>query len=130
MEWSLPTPTRAKWFKPHTPGRWRKLRIAGLAIASLAALLLVLFAVHQLLLPILAWLMPALVTPFYDLGVYGFYPTRQFVSFDLEAPITKRLRWDSSCDGGYVLISPGGGSVPHPGPMILDSRGELVSTLR
>lgn len=121
MEWKT-TPSR--WFKPHT--RWRKLRITGLAIAFLAALLTTLYAIHHLLLPIIAWLFPALVTPFYDLGVWGFYPTQKFVTFDGQAPVTKRLRWDSSCDGGYVLISPNGDSVPQPGPMILDSRGELV----
>lgn len=62
----------------------------------------------------------------YDLGWYGFGPSRGYVSFGYESPRVEIERWDPECDSRYVFIAPRGDSVPYAGPMILDSRGELV----
>ena len=63
-----------------------------------------------------------------DNGDYGFYPTRSYVTQqDLMSPATNFLQWSPECDDGlYYFITPRGHSVPNPGPMILDRRGELV----
>jgi hypothetical protein len=60
-----------------------KLRIAVFALVAVASLLVGLFILHQALLPILAWFIPALEVPFYDLAVYGAYPEQEYVSFDI-----------------------------------------------
>lgn len=62
----------------------------------------------------------------YDLGLYGFYPSRSYVSFDYNSPDVEITKWDSRCDTSYTFLSPRGASISHPGPMILDARGELV----
>ncbi|KAK1145181.1 hypothetical protein N8T08_004614 [Aspergillus melleus] len=62
----------------------------------------------------------------YDLGLYGFGPSRSYVSFDYESPVVEISEWGSGCDPRYMLIAPRGDSVANPGPMILDSQGELV----
>lgn len=90
------------------------------------AVLLALFLVHQWLLPFVAFIVPAVQTPFYDLGVYGAYPTQQYASFHLEGPRAQHLRWNDRCDSGLILMTPNGPSIERPGPMILDSRGDLV----
>ncbi|KAK3714349.1 hypothetical protein LTR37_007935 [Vermiconidia calcicola] len=63
-----------------------------------------------------------------DNGTYGFYPTRSYsTAEDVKAPETNFLQWDSQCDDGMMyFITPRGYSLPRPGPMILDRRGELV----
>lgn len=68
-------------------------------------------------------------THLYDWGFYGAYPQRAFKSFDLLEPSVNFVKWDERCDdGGYYLISPNGKYVTYPGPVILDSRGNLVWT--
>lgn len=62
----------------------------------------------------------------YDLGLYGFGPSHSYVSFDEESPIVEISPADSQCDPRYTFLAPRGDSVAHPGPMILDARGELV----
>lgn len=64
----------------------------------------------------------------YDLGFQGFYPTQHFQSVDLEPPATQFTRWDSRCDPGHLFITPRGPFVSGSarGPVILDSKGELV----
>ena len=78
--------------------------------------------------------LPDLPPPVYDIaidnGAKGFYPTHSFKTFqnDVSAPLTNFLKWSPECDDGlHYFITPRGRSMPHvPGPMILDSRGELV----
>ncbi|KAK5175890.1 uncharacterized protein LTR77_001030 [Saxophila tyrrhenica] len=63
-----------------------------------------------------------------DNGTYGYYPTRRYVTApDVKAPETNFLQWSPQCDDGLLyFITPRGYSLPRPGPMILDRRGELV----
>ncbi|KAL3491096.1 ASST-domain-containing protein [Aspergillus germanicus] len=65
----------------------------------------------------------------YDLGAYGFGPSRSYVSFQYQSPAVEitAVDDDRACDdSGYTFLSPRGDSVAHPGPMILDANGELV----
>ena len=64
----------------------------------------------------------------YDLGFHGIYPTQRYTSFDHSSPSVRITKWDARCDSEdtYVLLSPHGRSVPNPGPVILDARGNLV----
>lgn len=101
-------------------------RIVFLTLSILLGLSLVLLTLHQIVLPIVGWLIPSLVPSLYDLAVYGPYPTNEYVTFDLEAPSPSIVKWDDACDNGHVLVSPFGSSVPHAGPMILDNKGNLV----
>jgi Arylsulfotransferase (ASST) len=92
-----------------------------------AVLTLLVLGFLQLTLPSVAWLFPDLETPFFDLGVYGAYRSRKYVSFNLTSPLLTTPRWDDQCDdGSYVLLTPKGASVPHAGPTIVDTRGNLV----
>ena len=104
----------------------KKLRAVFFASAAVACAFLVLFAVHQLVLPVIAWIFPSLETPFYDLAVYGGYRTQDYVSYNLSSPRISQLRWDDECDNGFIFVTPQGKSVEHPGPMILNSQGNLV----
>lgn len=81
---------------------------------------------HQLFLPIVGLLIPAFVPGLYDFGVYGAYPTRPHVTFDQASPDVSVVAWDDSCDKGHVLVSPFGDAVQHDGPVILDSKGDMV----
>ena len=62
----------------------------------------------------------------YDTGYLGAYPHRTFSSFDNVEPIINIHTWNEQCAHGYYLLTPRGGSVPNPGPMILDGHGNLV----
>ncbi|CAK3918115.1 hypothetical protein AC578_9942 [Lecanosticta acicola] len=94
------------------------------ALALTVPLLLLL--IHQTILPLLVLLFPALEPTFFDLGLYGAYPSQHFATFPLCAPQPKHIRWNEKCDNGLILMTPNGPSVERPGPMILDSKGELV----
>ncbi|KAK3724122.1 hypothetical protein LTR37_001244 [Vermiconidia calcicola] len=119
--------TRRQWITPaRAKPLGRFLRIGAFTVLGITALTLILVLIHRGLLPVVAWLFPSLQKPFYDLAVYGAYPTREFVSFGLNAPTPSRVLWDESCDGGFILVGPNGPSVPQSGPMILDTNGELV----
>lgn len=104
----------------------RHLRLAGLFAAAVAGLVVAVLAVHQLVLPVIGWIFPSLESTFFDLAVYGGYPQRSYVSHNLTSPDLQQVRWDDRCDNGLIFISPQGKSVEHPGPMILDARGNLV----
>ncbi|GME47107.1 Arylsulfotransferase [Neofusicoccum parvum] len=62
----------------------------------------------------------------YDQGLYGAYPWREYTSFDLASPRVNVLESSVQCDQGYVFLEPRGRSVSTPGPMILDHEGNLV----
>ncbi|EXJ90318.1 hypothetical protein A1O1_03417 [Capronia coronata CBS 617.96] len=67
-----------------------------------------------------------LTSKLYDWGMRGLVPRQTYHSFRLKAPQLNYAQWDERCDDGYSLISPRGHHVPHPGPIIMDSGGELV----
>jgi hypothetical protein len=104
----------------------KHLRLAALLLVAVAGLLVALLAVHQFVLPVVGWIFPSLETTFFDLAVYGGYPQRTYVSHNLTSPDLQQVKWDDKCDNGFIFISPQGKSVEHPGPMILDARGNLV----
>ncbi|KAF2774079.1 hypothetical protein EJ03DRAFT_240441, partial [Teratosphaeria nubilosa] len=83
---------------------------------------------QQLLVPILVWLAPSLEIGFYDLGFYGAYRTQDYISFGLKSPQASIVRWDDTCDHGYVFLDPSGPSPDHKGPLIIDARGNLIWT--
>ncbi|KAL2801992.1 ASST-domain-containing protein [Aspergillus granulosus] len=64
----------------------------------------------------------------YDLGAYGFGPSRSYASFQYESPLVEITAGDgdNACDDRYTFLAPRGDSVVHPGPMIIDANGELV----
>jgi hypothetical protein len=65
-----------------------------------------------------------------DNGTFGYYPIRTYATEEgLSSPQTNFLQWNQRCDDGrYYFVTPRGWSIPDPGPMILDERGELVWT--
>ncbi|EAW12330.1 arylsulfotransferase family protein [Aspergillus clavatus NRRL 1] len=64
----------------------------------------------------------------YDLGLYGFGPSRSYKSFEYESPLVEITEWGAGCDPRYTFLAPRGDSVAYPGPLILDADGELVWT--
>ncbi|OGE52880.1 hypothetical protein PENARI_c009G00103 [Penicillium arizonense] len=103
----------------YLPIRWIALLVAALG----GAIVFYIFAVPQLLrLRFRAGL------SWYDLGAQGLGPTKDYVSFDQESPIVEISPPGAQCDPRYTFLAPRGDSVAHPGPMILDSAGELVWT--
>jgi hypothetical protein len=64
----------------------------------------------------------------YDLGVQGFGPDRNYISFDQESPVVEITPPGAKCDPRYTFLAPRGDSTAHPGPMILNPAGELVWT--
>lgn len=63
-----------------------------------------------------------------DQGSSGSFPVRSLRTTRLQPPHTNFATWSPECafeDASYFL-TPKGHKVPSPGPMILDSRGELV----
>ncbi|KAJ5503723.1 hypothetical protein N7463_006597 [Penicillium fimorum] len=64
----------------------------------------------------------------YDLGVHGFGPDRNYISFDQESPVVEITPSGAKCDPRYTFLAPRGDSIAHPGPMILNPDGELVWT--
>jgi hypothetical protein len=106
----------------------RVFRFTIIGAVVLACSILLLALLQQLLVPILVWFIPSLETLFYDLAFFGAYRTQSFISFNLSAPQPSVVRWDASCDSGYVFIDPSGPAPDHRGPVILDARGNLVWT--
>lgn len=124
----LPLAATTHSISPDMLSQRPKTRLAVLFLAAVTSFFICLFVVHQALLPILAWFIPALEVPFYDLAVYGAYPEQEYVSFDLPASQPNLVAWDDQCDSGNVFITLSGPSIAHPGPSILDARGGLVWT--
>jgi len=63
-----------------------------------------------------------------DNGTFGYYPSRNFITEDgISAPHTNWLQWKPKCDDGmFYFLTLKGWSISQPGPMILDSHGDLV----
>ena len=62
----------------------------------------------------------------YEWGLLGPYPQQSYRSFWLSGPLTYFVQRDPNCGTGYIFMSPRGSKVSSPGPMIIDSEGELV----
>ena len=119
-------PAFHQWLSANAQILMRVLRIGGFALLAVTGVLLVLVLIHQGLLPLLAWFFPSLETSLYDLAVYGAYPTRKYISFNLESPRPSAVKWEDSCENGHVFVGPYGSSVTHSGPVMLDPLGGLV----
>lgn len=103
-------------------GRSDRRRLLPAVLAAIGGLILFwLFAVPQLL-----RFRFRLGLSRYDLGLYGFGPSRSFVSFDEQSRTVEISPAGAQCDPGYTFLAPRGDSVAHPGPMIVDAHGELV----
>lgn len=64
----------------------------------------------------------------YDWGLYGAYPRRSYESFAWASPWVNLVQTSPRCDAdaAYTFIEPRGDAVPHPGPVALDNKGNLV----
>ncbi|KAL2823770.1 ASST-domain-containing protein [Aspergillus cavernicola] len=100
--------------------------LARICIASAVVSLLYLF--HLFAIPQLTRFRFRGNLSWYDLGVYGFGPSRGYNSFEYESPVVEITNDEdgAGCDPRYTFFAPHGDSVAHPGPMILDAQGELV----
>lgn len=58
---------------------------------------------------------------------YGYYPYRSYQTTDLISPQFRTLVDSPQChDDRYVFFTPRGYSISAPGPMIVDSHGDLI----
>lgn len=101
-------------------------RFSGLHVATIGALLSLLYLFYVFAVPQLRRLHLRTDLSWYDLGLYGFGPSQDYVSFDYESPALQISEQGSGCDSRFTFLAPRGDSVAQPGPMILDSRGELI----
>lgn len=119
-----PTPARQTKAMPR-----RALYTALRLLTCTAAVALALLCIHRAILPLTAWLIPSLRGPFFDLAVYGAYPTESFHSFSQSGPAPSIVQWHDSCNDGLILLSPHGPETSSAGgPMILDAYGRLIWT--
>lgn len=65
------------------------------------------------------------LTP-YDIGFDGFAPSQGYHSSEFKSPKLAFIHTDARCSQDYIFFAPNGASIPRPGPVILDSNGELV----
>lgn len=100
-------------------------KIAWRTLASTGILLVIL---RYIFVPLLVYIYPNSQAYLLDSGIYGAYPTREYVSTNLTSPQASVLEMDDSCAAGLVLLSIEGISVSHSAPMILDMYGNLVWT--
>ncbi|RAL10162.1 arylsulfotransferase family protein [Aspergillus homomorphus CBS 101889] len=101
-------------------------RLSGLHVATIGALVSLLYLFYTFAVPQLRRLHLRTDLSWYDLGLYGFGPSQDYVSFDYESPVVQILEAGSGCDSRFTFLAPRGDSIAQPGPMILDSRGELI----
>lgn len=110
---------------PSRGDRPRKLTLRRCIPALVAAVgALVLFWIYAL--PQLARFRFRAGLSWYDMGWYGFGPSRNYVSFHEQSPVIEISPADAQCDQRFTFLAPRGDSVVHPGPMIMDAQGELV----
>lgn len=69
-------------------------------------------------------------SPAYETGDLGGWPQQLYKSSPVIGPVLNYMQKSEQCysHGGYTMITPRGNSVPMPGPMIVDDRGNLVWT--
>ena len=109
--------------------RGRTFRILAYTLFAAGSLTLTFFFLFGIVLPILAWCLPQYESLFYEAGAFGIYRNAQYVTlpFNVTVPKGRWAAWDQSCDdGGLIMLAPFGPAVDRPGPIIFDSRGELV----
>lgn len=104
----------------------RRSRPSCLQVISVGAAISLIYLFYVFVVPHLYRLRLRTDLSPYDLGLYGFGPSKSYASFDYESPIVAISEWGSGCDPRYTFIAPRGDSVANPGPMILDAQGELV----
>lgn len=111
----------------HLARPWRHRLPRPRSLASI--LLLVVTAISALIflgIPNLRRLHLQLGSSLFDSGVYGFYLTRRYHSFELDSLAVELVKWDSRCSDDYVFMAPHGPSVENSVPMILDAHGNLI----
>lgn len=54
------------------------------------------------------------------------YPTETYLTSTAPGPRVHKIKWDSTCGEGLILLSPNGPSISNPGPMMFDPFGQLV----
>ncbi|KAJ5719795.1 hypothetical protein N7493_007373 [Penicillium malachiteum] len=86
-------------------------------------------SLHYLLIGVLLRLNLQVGVSLFDHGLYGLYPTRQYVSFNMESPDVELAVWDDRCSDGYIFIAPHGSPIEGSNPVILDKFGNLVWTM-
>ncbi|GLA19044.1 hypothetical protein AnigIFM62618_006706 [Aspergillus niger] len=101
-------------------------RLSALHVVTVGAIISLSYLFYTFAVPQLNRLRLRADLSWYDLGLYGFGPSKSYVSFDYESPAVQISEWESGCDLRYTFLAPRGDSVAQPGPMILDSKGELV----
>ncbi|KAJ5337583.1 hypothetical protein N7452_004311 [Penicillium brevicompactum] len=114
----------SSWLRSERPLRSVPLRWISLLLVTLGGALIF----YHLLLPQLVRLRIRIGLSWYDLGVEGFGPDQTYLSFDEESPKIEVSPPGAQCDPRYTFLAPRGDSIAHPGPMILDSAGDLVWT--
>lgn len=114
----------SSWLRSNRRLRSLPLRWISLLLATIGGAL----AFYLLLLPQLLRLRIRTGLSSYDLGLEGFGPDQTYLSFDEESPKIEISPPGAQCDPRYTFLAPRGDSIAHPGPMILDSAGELVWT--
>ncbi|KUL82887.1 hypothetical protein ZTR_09008 [Talaromyces verruculosus] len=66
----------------------------------------------------------------YEIGDLGGWPQQLYKSSPMIGPVLNYIHESEQCNNnaGYTMITPRGNSVPVPGPMIIDDRGDLIWT--
>jgi hypothetical protein len=95
-------------------------------VAPFITFLALSLVIYIFAIPHLAKFRPHWSSSWYDLGLYGAYPTQSYRSFHLLSPRVQILSWNTQCDQRLTFLTPRGLSVLTPGPMILDARGNLI----
>ena len=123
--WTRNFPLSRRHAHGFTKGTWRRVCVSVrlLAVGTVVSLL---YLFYLFVLPQLLKFRFRSDLSRYDLGLYGFGPTRGYASFDYESPVVEISQSDAECDPRYTFLAPRGDSIPHPGPMILDAAGNLV----
>jgi len=109
-------------------GRARLEQAAWRSFGGLVATVSSVLIVRYLAIPITTYAFPGLRPYYYDLAVYGVYPERSYVSFNLTSPDLSVSRSDPSVQDGVVFLGVGGQSVSNGGPTIMDMEGNLMWT--
>lgn len=119
----LPVFKTSKWpWQASRPPLRKRLAVGIFIVVTAIA------ALHYLLIPVLLRFHMQFGLSLFDYGFYGLYPTREYVSFNLDSPDVELARWDERCNNGYVFIAPHGDPIEGSRPHILDARGNLVWT--
>ncbi|KIW75637.1 hypothetical protein Z517_10379 [Fonsecaea pedrosoi CBS 271.37] len=102
------------------------IRLLLWAVVAVASAFVLYLTISYAAIPLLIWLSPTLNPTLYDLGFYGGSPSQTYISNGLSSPRVSISKYDPNCDKGYTFLNYNGGSMPNPGPAILDSNSELV----